>query len=299
MHDEVTTGPPEVDVATSMARAFDLLDLGFVVGDGNQVLYANAAAGRVFGRDAAELLQIGSLRTLFDPEEQERIQEIRRQAMSTGRPMPERFTTVIDRPDGTELPIELWVKAEVTDAGVRTYTFVHDIKERYAVRQELAAMAMRDALTGLPNRFVITEVLDAAVRACSRTKAVGLVLFIDLDGFKAINDTFGHHVGDDVLIATADRLSSAVRSSDTAARLGGDEFVVVCPDVAPDDVAMLISRVEAALDQPLEFDGERVDVGASVGAVTFADPDESAAAVLARADDAMYERKAARRANRS
>lgn len=291
----VTEDLPTVDIPAAMARAHDLLDLGFVVGDGNQVLYANDATARIVGRGVDEIIAQGSLRNFFDPEEQERIQEIRRQALETGRPMPERFTTVLNRPDGSALPVELWVKAEITDVGVRTYTFIHDIQERYTVRQELAALAMRDALTDLPNRFVIDEVLDAAIRAVARTEGGGLLLFIDLDGFKEVNDTHGHSAGDAVLLTTADRLRAAVRGSDTPGRLGGDEFVVICPDVTDADLSVLVDRVEASLNQPMDFDGLVLDVQASVGAVRFNDPNESASNVLSRADAAMYGKKELRR----
>ena len=159
-----------------------------------------------------------------------------------------------------------------------------DITRRKQAEFKLSETANRDALTGLLNRHAI-ERIGASGPA---------VLFIDLDGFKAVNDTFGHATGDSVLARAADRILHQTRAADRVARVGGDEFVVILGDDRTEAwAAAVAARIEDAVSAPYQVGPDVVRVGASVG-VAFGAPGEAIAHVVARADTAMYEVKRAR-----
>jgi len=152
--------------------------------------------------------------------------------------------------------------------------------------------ALHDALTGLPNRLLLVERLEQALARSARTGKVVAILFADLDLFKAVNDTYGHHVGDELLVAVARRLAALLRSGDTLARLAGDEFVILCEDL---DTCALVhpvaARIVGAMGQPFALAGDEVHVTASIGiafaSASDADPEE----ILRDADTAMYQAK--------
>ncbi len=149
--------------------------------------------------------------------------------------------------------------------------------------------ALHDPLTGVANRLLFFELLDAAARRCERTETEGALLLIDLDNFKAVNDTHGHARGDQVLCAFAERLRATIRQSDTVARLGGDEFAVLLADPAdPGAADAVVEKLRHALATPLLLpDGATLEVGASIGAAVFA-ADAPLAHTLAAADGALY-----------
>ncbi len=152
--------------------------------------------------------------------------------------------------------------------------------------------AMHDALTGLPNRALILELLDHALRASRRSKRVSAVFFMDLDRFKEVNDTHGHQVGDELLIAVAKRVSGALRTGDSLARLSGDEFVILCEDLADKTVVDPIAvRLDAELSRPFELSCGGVTVGASIGVAFSGDGVDSPEELLQDADLAMYQSK--------
>ncbi len=153
-------------------------------------------------------------------------------------------------------------------------------------------LALHDALTGLPNRTLMLELIDHALQRSHRTEKSTAVLFLDLDGFKTINDTYGHGVGDQLLVAVARRLSRLLRPSDTVARLHGDEFVILCEDLdSPDQAGDIVTRLIAALAAPFALAAVRVEMTVSMG-IAFADHHHrDAKQVLRDADTAMYEAK--------
>jgi diguanylate cyclase (GGDEF)-like protein len=152
--------------------------------------------------------------------------------------------------------------------------------------------SLHDALTGLPNRTLLVQRLDHAIVRCQRSDKIVAILFADLDQFKSINDTYGHHVGDELLIAVSDRLSGILRAGDTLARLGGDEFVILCEDL--DETAQggpLAARVGAALSQTFNLSEVDVQVSASVGIAFAGRGNRGSEEVLQVADTAMYQAK--------
>jgi diguanylate cyclase (GGDEF)-like protein/PAS domain S-box-containing protein len=171
---------------------------------------------------------------------------------------------------------------------------VDDVTDRQRAETELTHQATHDPLTGLPNRLLLEDRLQ---QACARVRGgeqTVSVLFIDLDDFKLVNDTFGHHVGDQVLIEIASRLRQVVRSVDTVARLGGDEFVAFCEALPEHEVREVAQRIRDSIGIPLMIGGDAVRIGASIGVETTNDPTVTFAELLARADQAMYRQKRAR-----
>jgi diguanylate cyclase (GGDEF)-like protein/PAS domain S-box-containing protein len=169
---------------------------------------------------------------------------------------------------------------------------VHEERTREAV---LYHMATHDSLTGLVNRSHFLECTEQALRRNERHLARVGVVFVDLDGFKRVNDLGGHALGNRVLLAVASRLRNAVRSADLVARIGGDEFAVLCEDLAGDQQAsFVVRRIAATLAEEIELDGKSWPVSASVGCAIDLCSADSGEALLDRADQAMYEVKAVR-----
>lgn len=170
--------------------------------------------------------------------------------------------------------------------------------------EDSRSTARRDPLTGLPNRRVLLELLDQAFDRQVRDGGNVVVFFLDLDGFKPVNDRIGHAGGDAVLAEVGRRLERAVRAGDVAARIGGDEFVVVAelrgeaagsPGHVADSTARIATRIRRMVAQPILVGGHAVHVGVSIGTATSGDPPEAPATLLARADAAMYRAKATAR----
>ena len=161
------------------------------------------------------------------------------------------------------------------------------LREQERLQAELAYRALHDPLTGLANRSMFGERLDEAFKVGGRGVAV---LWIDLDDFKEVNDIFGHEVGDEMLMAIADRLREIVRDTDDIARMGGDEFAIVLPNVAQDEAQMVGQRV---LDALLDRDAFRLQMRASLGVCWQRTPAGDRRILLRRADEAMYRAKSA------
>ena len=170
-----------------------------------------------------------------------------------------------------------------------------DITERRRAEEELRAatealteQAVRDPLTGLANRTLFDERLRGALSRDARTGGSTGVLFLDLDGFKDVNDRHGHAVGDAVLRAVAERLTAGVRPSDTVARLGGDEFVVLVEGATPAGMSALVARLRDAVQEPLTVRGSTLDVGVSVGMALADEGSADPTSLVAEADKRMY-----------
>ncbi len=162
------------------------------------------------------------------------------------------------------------------------------------LEEKLREQAMRDSLTGLANRRLLFDRIEHASRRLARRPQMLALLFIDLDAFKAANDTYGHSAGDAVLVETARRLRAGVRDHDSVARLGGDEFLILAEDLADgEDAIGLACRVVEALDEPIATPAGAIKVSASVGIALTRAPVEDAETYLASADRAMYVAKRA------
>ncbi|HYM57408.1 MAG TPA: PAS domain S-box protein [Solirubrobacteraceae bacterium] len=159
---------------------------------------------------------------------------------------------------------------------------------------QLLHQAVHDPLTGLPNRILFFDRLDHAIIRMRRGPAPLAVLFLDFDGFKAVNDRFGHEGGDEALRRAADRVSRALRAEDTVGRFGGDELVILTEHVAgPGAAQRMAERILAELAAPLELQGEALELSASIGICIASGPDQTREELLRAADAAMYSAKAA------
>ena len=175
--------------------------------------------------------------------------------------------------------------------GLMSATDISLLKEAEA---GLALQAHHDALTGLPNRRSLHDRLTGALKRLARQPGAVAVLFLDLDGFKKVNDTLGHETGDELLRVVAGRIQASIRDADTAARIGGDEFVVVLENVTGDPEAAagrVAAKLIAAVSAPLELPAGRAVVGTSIGIAVTADPTHDPDALLRAADNAMYRAK--------
>jgi diguanylate cyclase (GGDEF)-like protein/PAS domain S-box-containing protein len=210
-------------------------------------------------------------------------------------PTREHIETRHVRRDRTPVDVEL-VVANVPGHGEAPGSrlkIVSDVTERRRLEQELQHQAFHDALTGLANRALFVDRLSQALARVRRASSgVGLLL-LDLDGFKTVNDSFGHGVGDEVLVSAANVLRSSLRAEDTIARLGGDEFAVLVETTDDQrDAAILAERMLAALREPLTLNGRVLSVDASIGVAEAHGPDGTDAETLLRnADIAMYAAK--------
>jgi len=199
------------------------------------------------------------------------------------------------RPDGSWRDVEGLGRNLLSDQAVRGVLLtLRDMSERKQLERELTRQAFSDQLTGLPNRALLHDRTEQAIRLAGRHGLVAALLLLDLDRFKEVNDTLGHHHGDLLLQQVAERLQGSMRDSDTVARLGGDEFAVLLPKVASvQDAAGVADKLSAAIEAPFTVDGLTLDVEASIGVAAYPDHGASANELLQRADVAMYAAKAA------
>jgi diguanylate cyclase (GGDEF)-like protein/PAS domain S-box-containing protein len=253
--------------------------------------YVNAAGAELIGVDNAGTLVGMHTGTFVHPDD---LQRLRRNPGHAA----ERVEYRIVRPDGGMVDVEAASVEILYEGETATQTVFRDMTDRKRLEARLVHEAFHDSLTTLPNRALFRDrVLHALDRIARREgQARATVLFLDLDEFKAVNDTLGHAAGDRLLIVVAERLQRATRLSDTVARLGGDEFAVLLEDLDGEtDVLAIVSRMRDALHHPLTIDGRVLTMTASVG-VAHATSGADADTLLRNADVAMYEAKEAGKA---
>jgi diguanylate cyclase (GGDEF)-like protein/PAS domain S-box-containing protein len=189
--------------------------------------------------------------------------------------------------------LEVWVQDLTGDPAVAGLVLTgHDVTDREALNRELEHRALHDSLTGLPNRALLADRFDQALGAETRGGAATGLLLIDLDRFKEINDTLGHHYGDELLLQIGPRLAEVLRAGDTVGRLGGDEFAVLLPEVGTLAAAVAVAaKLQSALVRSFTVDGIDLDIEASIGVVVSGEHGADRAALMQRADIAMYTAK--------
>jgi diguanylate cyclase (GGDEF)-like protein/PAS domain S-box-containing protein len=255
----------------------------------------NEGAAEMYRLPAADAIG-RPLAALFPADRQAQLPHLLATALG-GEPV-ERLETVHQRSDGSVVDVWLTLSpirgltGEVSGASVVT----RDITDRKLLEEQLAHQALHDALTGLPNRVLFQDRLSQSLRKPRRPERARTgrhaVLFIDLDDFKVINDTLGHRVGDELLVAVASRIRDSLRAGDTAARLGGDEFTVLIENVAgPEDAERAADRILEQIRRPYELDGHQIVISASIGIAMGVPETDAPDDVLRCADTALYEAK--------
>lgn len=181
------------------------------------------------------------------------------------------------------------------DGRITHFISIHeDITAQKKTQERIAYMAHYDALTGLPNRALFYDRLAHALTLSRRNRGGLALMFLDLDGFKQVNDTLGHQAGDQLLLQVAQRLHHCVRESDTVARLGGDEFTVILNGThVQQDVSMIAEKIIAAMALPFSLEGKEARIGVSIGIARYSEDADSEDALVRKADQAMYEAKSA------
>jgi diguanylate cyclase (GGDEF)-like protein/PAS domain S-box-containing protein len=200
------------------------------------------------------------------------------------------------RKDGSTFPMEFRASEMLLDGERRFVGILHDISEQRAQKEALEYQSLHDPLTGLPNRTLFNDRLRQAIVVGHRERTSLVLLIMDMDRFKEVNDSLGHHVGDLLLQQVALRLAAILRQSDTVARLGGDEFAVL-PAGGTDlnGGSRAAQKILQALEHPFVVDGRNIDVGASIGIAHWPDHGEDAETLMRHADVAMYTAKRGKR----
>lgn len=269
-----------------------LADMAIIATDGNGIITeSNRSAQALFGYREQEL-QGMSIHLLLPPHFRHRHAELLKafvNGQERERRMSSRNEVVGYRKDGSFFPLEASIaKFRDGDNWLLVVT-LRDVTERKRAEEELTRRATHDTLTGLPNRALIRERLAHALQRSRRSGMSVALLFVDLDGFKLINDTHGHEAGDELLKTVAGRLIEQVRPGDTVARLSGDEFVVLCEQVEqPISMSVLAARLNDVLRQAISFKGSELFVTGSIGVAIGTGSTHSADDMLRYADTAMY-----------
>jgi diguanylate cyclase (GGDEF)-like protein/PAS domain S-box-containing protein len=270
----------------------DASDVIVILADDGRIRYATPSAGGIFGEDTP--IEGARLTDLVAPSARDDIARELDRMCGGAFPVGDESIWRIKRRDGRSATLEVRLSDLRSDQTVRGMVLtLRDVTEQRQLQDELKHRAFHDALTGLPNRVLFADRLD---RAVSRSRIDGRtagVLFVDLDDFKVVNDTMGHAVGDELLVAVAGRLASTVRATDTAARLGGDEFALLIEDaVDAEAVQVFAERIVAEFEVPFTLTDATVISTVTVGVATTedsADVDE----LLRHADLALYAAKSA------
>lgn len=197
--------------------------------------------------------------------------------------------------DGHELPVEITVGHVKRHSGHLFIAFLHDITERLAFRDQMRELALTDVLTSLPNRRAFSDRLPEGMMRARRADQLLALFFMDIDGFKGVNDRYGHEAGDELLVEFARRLQRSVRDVDTVARLAGDEFVVILENLqTQEDAVMVAEKILVTIREPFELTHSTVNISSSIGVAVYQpdlDGEVGPEELLAMADKAMYKAK--------
>ena len=257
----------------------------------DQLLW-NPVMYRIYGVPPERRLSIDSLRAWILPDDWQRMKALFQSGLSSGR--NELTFSIIRDDDGSMRHLHATCHWVHTGRRHRLIGTQVDITEEHTARQQIYREAYQDALTGLPNSRALRMQLHAGLQQARQQGLMQGVFFIDLDGFKKVNDTLGHDIGDLLLKGAAGRMRQVLRQTDHVYRLGGDEFVVWIAHLRQDEITVLetiASKLIETLSQPFQFGEVECRVSASVGIATSPDDADELEALLKAADVAMYQAK--------
>ncbi len=268
----------------------DTAPCAIYIARGDKFPYANAGTTLITGYTREELERRG-LWYVVHPDSHGVIQE-RRRARKRGEPVPARYELKIVRKDGEQRWLDCSDELIEFDGQPAALGTAIDVTERRRSEERIERLAFHDALTGLANRHLLLDHLQLALAQSRREEKSVAVLFLDLDGFKVINDSLGHSVGDQLLQAVAKRLQGHVRIGDTLARFGGDEFTIVVRQMnSAGDAARVAQTLQGAFREPFVLDGRDLFVTASIGISVHPQDGADAETLIKNADTAMYRAK--------
>ena len=276
------------ELAISLADVMELmLDAVCVVDRDGGFVFVSAAFEDMFGYAPHEVIGKPMVNMVY-PDDRERTLSIA-ESVVDGHMLP-RFENRWVRKDGKVVNV-LWSARWSEEHQVRI-AVAHDITERKEMEAQLLYAAGHDDLTDLPNRTLLLDRLQASLTLAEREQAGLSVLFIDIDGFKDINDGYGHAVGDLLLQQIAKRLGACVRKSDTVGRLGGDEFLIILNKVNNTESATLVAeKIRAMLAEAFVIEGSSLIVSASIGVARYPENGKEPLDLVQSADHAMYQAK--------
>ncbi len=269
----------------------NVMDGIIMINDHGEIQGFNPAAEEIFGYSQKEALNKNLKMLMPEPDRSGHDGYIKRY-METGQAhilgVRGREVTAA-RKNGEEFPMEMSV-SEMTLGGHRYFIGIaRDITDRKRAEKKIAHLAHYDYLTDLPNRALFLDVLNHSMALAKRNKHKVAVLFLDLDGFKKINDAHGHDTGDLLLKDVASRLKATVRGSDAVARVGGDEFIIVLDNIeSKENAALVAHKINVALLAPFEVNGQPCHVGGSIGISMYPQDSRDSEHLIKLADDAMY-----------
>jgi diguanylate cyclase (GGDEF)-like protein/PAS domain S-box-containing protein len=269
----------------------NVMDGIITISESGQIKGFNPAAEQIFGYLQQEVLGKNVKMLMPEPDRSQHDTYISHY-LQTGRSriigVRGREVTAL-RKSGEQFPLEISI-SEMMLGELRYFIgIVRDITERKLVEQQLAHFAHHDYLTGLPNRILFLNSLENLIHLAKRNKYKVATLFLDLDGFKQVNDTLGHGAGDQLLQEVAERLKEVIRASDVVARVGGDEFTFALNNIGSEqNAALMANKIIAALSAPFDLDGRQCHIGGSIGISTYPDDSEGIEKLIMQADAAMY-----------
>ena len=264
---------------------------GIAVVQDKKLVYLNPRICEMSGYQEAELKALPSFIPLIHPSAQDEM-VANYQRRLKGEKAPQRYESLFLRKNGSSYPIEISGVAITWQGKPATLNMLTDISYRKSIETKLQYLAHHDSLTGLPNRLVLSERLDAAIIQAQHNHESLAVVFLDLNGFKQVNDTYGHELGDALLQQVTQRLKPLFRDSDTFARMGGDEFVVLLTQIKDrQSVVQSMARINAAMAEPFQIQGYELPSYASQGSAIYPEDGTTAKALLSFADKNMYTNK--------
>ncbi|MCY7306132.1 MAG: EAL domain-containing protein [Rhodoferax sp.] len=272
------------------------LDAIFITGSTFTLLAANPGCERMLVARQATLLGMSARVLFFDPHDVGFFDGVEQRLVDDGL-----WEGELWRKNGSEAPRAVqvsWVALRDDHGALQqTICFFKDLTEKHAAQQRIETLAYRDVLTGLPNRLMLAQRVDDALRMAERKGGRFAVFFLDLDRFKNINDSMGHAFGDRVLVEVASRIKGCLRDVDTLCRLGGDEFVVFLQEADAHGAEVGAQRILQALSQSFQIDTLNLSVGCSIGVALYPEDGKTLDELIQFADTAMYRVKERGRGN--
>lgn len=272
---------------------FDNAKVGIAIcnAEDNTLELVNPAFAHIHGYEPHELIG-ASPGDVFAPECMLRLEAHEKTPSCVMNDMA--FETTHIRKDGSHVPVSVHIIAIKNEHGTITQRMANviDISERKNIEKKIEHIAHHDALTGLPNRILVKDRTEQIIANAKRTGTKAAFLFIDLDGFKSINDMMGHSVGDEVLKIVASRLMETIRSCDTISRQSGDEFLLIYSDVTDiNDILTVVEKLLLLIEEPFPITEYPLSLSASIGIAIYPEHGETFESLLQSADTAMYKAK--------